>query len=88
MQMLQLGNSLTQEIINGKVDLKDFSKDELKTGFKDYLDSIDNNNDELDLDKEMAHLENNWKLSEITNLEQRHKDPFSQNRKKWQLRPI
>jgi hypothetical protein len=36
-QMHYLGSSITQEIIDGKLELKGISKEDLKTGFNDYL---------------------------------------------------
>jgi hypothetical protein len=36
----------------------------------------------------MQNVEENWKLDEMTSIEQRHKDVFGQPRKRWQLQPI
>jgi predicted GIY-YIG superfamily endonuclease len=39
-QMLNIGNSTTEEIISGRLELKDLDKEELKKGFKDYLGKL------------------------------------------------
>ncbi|CAI2367063.1 unnamed protein product [Moneuplotes crassus] len=44
--------------------------------------------EELDLGKEFQIVEDNWKLRDLTNLEQRHKDVYNQHRKKSKLYPI
>ena len=80
-----LGSSITQQIIDGKIELKELAEDAFQDGFKDYLDNIDENDNELDLDKE---LEKEINLDELTSLEQRHKDVFSQPRYKKALKPI
>ena len=81
-----IGNSVTQDIIDGKIELRDLPKDQIREGFKDYLDSI-NPEEELDLDKELQNTEDAWNLNDVSTMQQRIKDVYFQPRKKWRLTP-
>ena len=80
-----IGTSITQQIIDGNIVPKDFDKDALQDGFKDYCDNISTDDEELDLDKE---LETNFDFDKITSFEQRQKDTFAQPRLKSVLQPL
>lgn len=88
-QMHYLGNGITQEIIDGKLELKGISKEGIKAGFNDFIGTyIFTLDEELDLDKELESFESSWKINELSNIEQRHKSIFEQPRQKVQLKPL
>lgn len=82
---MNIGTSVTQQIVDGTIEIKQSDKNLLKEGFKDYLDSIDTNDGEIDLEQELAKDIN---FDDFSTFEQRHKDVFVQPRLKTKLKPI